>query len=230
MFRQTQPDAAGATMRPGLVIMATAFGIVGAPLALGGVVVVVAVAATVAGATGAAQTSACPARDLPPGGVARTIDAWIRRQVPDSPLAGIGAQMVAGAAGSGLDPRLLAAIAMQETRLGTAGGGPAVFNPFGLGPGLAFPNWAAAIRLAVGTLATMHSGGAWSISGIAVHWAPVGASNDPGGLNVNWVGGVGASYAQLGGDPTGPVFFARNVARNGVRVGSCPSVVAPRAS
>jgi len=215
-------------MRPVIVITATALGIAAMPLALGGVVVV-AVAATVAGATRPTSGSTCREAALPASGTARAIDAWIRREVPTSPLIGIGAEMVAGATGSGLDPRLLAAIAMQETSLGTAGGGPAVFNPFGLGPGLAFPNWASAIRMAVSTLATMHAGGAWTIVGIAVHWAPVGASNDPGGLNGNWVGGVSASYAQLGGDPSGPV-FGRISVRHRAHVATCPSVVAPHPS
>jgi hypothetical protein len=218
----------GAAMRAGIVIVATALGIVVTPLTLGGVVVV-AVAATVAGAPREPSGPACPEGALPTRNAAPVIDAWIRRAVPASPLGGIGVQMVAGATGSGLDPRLLAAIAMQETRLGTAGGGPAVFNPFGLGPGLAFPNWAAAIRMAVATLATMHAHGAWTIAGIAVHWAPVGASNDPGGLNDNWVGGVSAAYAQLGGDSNRPV-FARGALHPPVRTPTCPSVVAPRAS
>ena len=32
---------------------------------------------------------------------------------------------------------------------------------------------------------------------------PLGAANDPGGLNANWTAGVGAYYAALGGDPRG---------------------------
>jgi hypothetical protein len=227
VFTQIHPAATGAAMRP-MIVVTVVVVIIGIPLALGGVVVV-AVAATVAGAAAPASGTTCATSPLPPGDTAGAIDTWIRREVPASPLIGVGAEMVAGAAGSGLDPRLLAAMAMQETRLGTAGGGPAVFNPFGLGPGLAFPSWASAIRMAVATLATMHAGGAWTIAGIAVHWAPVGASNDPGGLNVNWVGGVSASYAQLGGDPSGSVFLHDSV-RHRAPATACPSVVAPRAS
>jgi hypothetical protein len=52
----------------------------------------------------------------------------------------------------------------------------------------------------------MHAGGATTIAEIGAHWAPIGAANDPAGLNANWVGGVAAAYAQLGGDPSGPVF------------------------
>lgn len=227
MFSQIHPGASRAAMRP-MIVMTAAVVTFGIPLALGGVVVV-AVAATVAGAAAPASGTTCATTPLPTGGTAVAIDTWIRREVPASPLVGVGAEMVAGAVGSGLDPRLLAAIAMQETRLGTAGGGPAVFNPFGLGPGLAFPSWASAIRMAVATLAAMHARGAWTIAGIAVHWAPVGAANDPGGLNINWVGGVSASYAQLGGDPSGSVFL-RDSVRHRTPAAACPSVVAPRPS
>jgi len=178
-----------------------------APLAVGGIIVT-ALAVTLAGASRTTVTAACSGTSpgAPGSGPVGEIDAWVAREVPLSPLTGIGAAMVAGAAGSGLDPRLLAAIALQETRLGTAGGGPAVHNPFGLGPGLAFPNWAAAIALAVHTLESMHAAGARTIAEIAVHWAPVGAANDPTGLNANWVGGVSSAYAALGGNPAAPVF------------------------
>lgn len=190
-------------MRPLLAMVVVCGALCMAPLAVGGIIVT-ALAVTLAGAT---RRSAAPACTAGPGAdVAAGIDAWIAHEVPASPLVGIGRTMVAEAAGSGPDPRLLAAIALQETRLGTAGGGPAVDNPFGLGPGLAFPSWAAAIALAVATLDTMHADGARTIAEIAVHWAPVGAANDPTGLNANWVGGVSHAYAALGGDPAGPVF------------------------
>lgn len=193
-------------MRARAAIVVTLGAICAAPLVFGGIIVT-AVAVTIAGAAPPAA-SVCTAAIA--GGVGGTtaaaIDAWIARRIPGSPLVGLGASMVAGASGSGLDPRLLAAIALQETSLGTAGGGPAVHNPFGLGPGLAFPNWAAAIALAVRTLAGMHAAGAQTIDQIAAHWAPVGATNDPTGLNANWVGGVSAAYAALGGNPVGPVF------------------------
>jgi len=191
-------------MRTAVAILAVAGTVMAAPLALGGIIVT-ALAVTLAGAHTPETAVACAGRaSAQPA--AGAIDAWIARTVPGSPLRGLGATMVAGVAGSGLDPRLLAAIALQETRLGTAGGGPAVDNPFGLGPGLAFPSWAAAIALAVRTLWSMHAAGAQTIAQLAVHWAPVGAANDPTGLNANWVGGVSAAYAALGGNPAGPVF------------------------
>ena len=43
--------------------------------------------------------------------------------------------------------------------------------------------------------------GRTAIPEIGAKWAPIGASNDPGGLNDNWTAGVGAYYAALGGDP-----------------------------
>jgi len=194
-------------MKAAVAMLMVCGAVCGAPVLFGGIVMT-AVAVTIAGAIPSTRTATCadPAQAPSGAGLAAVIDAWIARRMPGSPLTGLGAAMVAGASGSGLDPRLLAAIALQETSLGTAGGGPAVHNPFGLGPGLAFPSWDAAIALAVRTLATMHAAGAQTIAGIAVHWAPLGASNDPTGLNANWVGGVSAAYAALGGNPAGPVF------------------------
>jgi hypothetical protein len=201
-------------MRSAIVVIAVCATVCAAPLVFGGIVVT-ALAATLTEASPTVAASACAAGGPVGSASAAGIDAWITREVPGSPLAGIGAAMVAGASGSGLDPRLLAAIALQETRLGTAGGGPAVYTPFGLGPGLAFPSWSAAIDLAVHTLAAMHAAGAQTIAEIARHWAPVGAANDPTGLNDNWAGGVAAAYAALGGDPAGRVF--------GLAAPACPS-------
>ncbi len=194
-------------MRGALAIVAACAVVCITPVLCGGIVAT-ALAVTIVGALPGRTTDACstPLHASSGNGVAATIDAWIARRMPGSPLEGLGTAMVTGAAGSGLDPRLLAAIALQETSLGTAGGGPAVHNPFGLGPGLAFANWSAGIGLAVRTLAAMHAAGARTIAEIAVHWAPVGAANDPSGLNTNWVGGVSAAYAALGGNPDGPVF------------------------
>jgi len=190
-------------MRTGRLFVVACAAAASLPLGIGAIVVT-AIATTLAGAIPSATLPVCAPNA--PGGIAATIDRWIEQTVPTSPLVGTGRTMVSGAAGTGLDPRLLAAIALQETRLGTAGGGPAVFNPFGLGPGLVFSSWAGAIALAVGTLVTMHMAGAQTIAGISVHWAPIGAANDPGGLNANWTGGVSRAYAQLGGNPSGPVF------------------------
>jgi hypothetical protein len=208
-------------MRTVAVIIAVCATVCAAPLVFGGIVVT-ALAATLAEAAPTAAATACAAGGPVGSASAAGIDRWITREVPGSPLAGVGAAMVAGAAGSGLDPRLLAAIALQETRLGTAGGGPAVYNPFGLGPGLAFPNWSAAIELAVHTLAAMHAAGAQTITDIARHWAPVGAANDPTGLNANWAGGVAAAFAALGGNPGGRVF--------GPAAAACPRAARPSPS
>jgi len=194
-------------MRAVVAMLMVCGAVCGAPAIFGGIVMT-AVAVTIVGAIPRSGTGTCadPAQAPSGAGLAAMIDAWIARRMPGSPLTGLGDAMVAGASGSGLDPRLLAAIALQETSLGTAGDGPAVHNPFGLGPGLAFPSWDAAIGLAVRTLVAMHAAGAQTIAGIAVHWAPLGATNDPTGLNANWVGGVSAAYAALGGNPGGPVF------------------------
>jgi hypothetical protein len=204
-------------MRAGRAVCAVACGIA-PPFALGAVVLV-ATAATLAGSLRPTTVTGCAEPTAP----AARIDDWIAMTVPESPLRGTGTQMVVATRTTGLDPRLLAAIALQETRLGTRGGGPAVHNPFGLGPGMAFPDWAASMRTAAATLARMRAVGAGTIAQIGAHWAPVGARNDPGGLNAGWVGGVQAAYASLGGRPDGPVFGRRVTP-------PCPSVVAPRSS
>ena len=195
-------------MRTPLLVLAVFVMVCGAPMVLGGIVLTT-LAATLAAAQPRTSPSACaiaPFHPVTGSAVARRIDTWIVRTVPASPLIGLGQAMVDGAAGSGLDPRLLAAIALQETRLGTLGAGPAVHNPFGLGPGLVFGSWSSAIALAVHTLEAMHAGGAQTIDGIAAHWAPIGAGNDPTNLNANWAGGVAAGYVQLGGDAAASVF------------------------
>lgn len=208
-------------MRAPLPIVVAAV-VVGLPLGGGGVIVA-SVTAMLAGATSTSAVPACASATASTATrLAAMIDAWIAATVPASPLAGIGPELVAAADPAGVDPRLLAAIAMQETRLGTLGPGPGVHNPFGLGPGLAFRDWASAIALAIGTLTAMHRNGASTIAQIGVHWAPVGAANDPAGLNDYWVGGVARAYAEMGGDPDGPV-FGPTARVSAPRVRGCPA-------
>ena len=52
---------------------------------------------------------------------------------------------------------------------------------------------------------------------IGAKWAPLGAANDPAGLNANWTAGVGAYYAALGGDPTRPILAGGPGRRPGLR-------------
>ncbi len=135
------------------------------------------------------------------------IDAMLTRA--GSPLAGEGAVFVAEARAVGLDPRALVAIAAHETLLETYVPSQAIHNPFGLGPGIAFASDADAIRRAARVLGAYYlAEGRVMIGDIGAKWAPLGAANDPSGLNAFWQAGVGAYYAALGGDPARPVLAA----------------------
>lgn len=160
-------------------------------------------------------TAAVPAAAGTPGDLpgsdaqlARTIDAYLASK--SSPLTGEGAAFVRASRAVGLDPRLLVAIAGAETSFGTYGPSQAIHNPFGMGPGIVYPTWADAIEGAARNLGgDLYLGdGRITIAAIHARWAPIGAGNDPGGLNGNWAGNVGHYYAEQGGDPTVPVFGA----------------------
>jgi hypothetical protein len=134
------------------------------------------------------------------------LDAWMASQVPASPLVGLGGAFVASGVANGLDPRLLVAIARQESVLGTAGGGATIHNAFGWGPHIPFRSWEENIATVAGGLARGYiAEGRTTIPAIGAKWAPVGAANDPNGLNAHWVRGVAGFYADLGGDPAGAV-------------------------
>jgi hypothetical protein len=143
---------------------------------------------------------------LAPGDAAG-IDAMLERAA--SPLAGEGATFVEAASAEGLDPRALVAIAAHETMLETYVPSQAIRNAFGLGPGIAFASEEAAIRRAAATLGAYYlAEGRTTLGAIGAKWAPLGAANDPGGLNAHWEDGVGTYYAALGGDPARPVLTA----------------------
>ncbi|HET6691531.1 MAG TPA: hypothetical protein VFG74_11775 [Miltoncostaeaceae bacterium] len=127
----------------------------------------------------------------------------------ESPMAGEGPTIVTEAAAAGIDPRAIVAIAAHETMLETYGPAQRIHNPFGLGPGIAFPSERAAIVRAVSTLAGWYlPEGRSTLATIGAKWAPLGAANDPGGLNANWTAGTGAYYAAMGGDPSRTVLLA----------------------
>jgi len=126
-----------------------------------------------------------------------------------SPLAGQGATFVEQAGAVGLDPRALVAIAAHETLLETYPPARLIRNPFGLGPGLSYASEADAIATAAQILAGGYlAEGRTTIPTIGAKWAPVGAVNDPTGLNPHWPAGVSRYYAALGGDPSQPLLLA----------------------
>jgi hypothetical protein len=104
-----------------------------------------------------------------------------------------------------LDFRLPVAIAGAETSFATAGPGPAVHNAWGYfdpqtGTNMVFPDWPAGTARICNALASNYVAlGFDSIAKIGSKWCPVGAANDPQGLNVNWVPVVTTFYLELGG-------------------------------
>lgn len=138
--------------------------------------------------------------------LAARLDAWMASRTPNSPLVGLGSDFVAAGRANGIDPRLLVAIASQESALGTAGSGANINNAFGWGPAIPFASWSEGINRVAQGLASGYVGqGRDTIATIQQKWAPVGAANDPGGLNSNWTAGVSRIYAELGGDPNASV-------------------------
>jgi DNA-binding MarR family transcriptional regulator len=137
---------------------------------------------------------------------AAAIDGLLSRA--SSPLAGEGAIFVSEGVAAGIDPRVLVAIAAHETGLETYAPARAIHNPFGLGPGMSFSSDAASIARAARTLGAYYvKEGRIRLSTIGPKWAPIGAANDPTGLNRNWISGVSGRYAALGGDPDRPILL-----------------------
>jgi hypothetical protein len=125
-----------------------------------------------------------------------------------SPLAGDGTTFVREGRRVGVDPRALVAIAAHETLLATYAPADRIRNAFGLGPGWSFPTHGDAIARAASTLDSLYlPEGRIRIPEIGAKWAPVGAANDPTGLNQHWANGVGTYYRALGGDPDMPILL-----------------------
>jgi len=105
----------------------------------------------------------------------------------------------------GIDPALLAAIAMHETGNGTS---PAAKNKNNLGgmmkrdgSGLMkFNSIEEGIDKMASNLKRLYfDQGLTTIEQIQKKYAPINAKNDPTGLNKNWVPGVTKYYKSLGG-------------------------------
>jgi cell wall-associated NlpC family hydrolase len=139
-------------------------------------------------------------------GLSSSIDGYLASKA--SPLTGLGAVFVTESQAIGLDPRFLVAISGAETSFGTYGPSQSIHNPFGMGPGIAYPSWSAAIAAAARNLGgpTYAGDGRVTIGTIQQRWAPAGASNDPTDLNSNWGRNVSTYLTELGGDPLGAVF------------------------
>lgn len=136
----------------------------------------------------------------------QTIDSNLNRMLGGK-LKGTGESFVKYSREYGLDPYLVAAIAMHETGNGTS---PAVQNKNNVG-GMMNPktNWQTlsvydniddGIHAMVSNLKKSYfDQGLTSIPQIQQKYAPVGAKNDPKGLNKDWRSGVSSFYKQLSG-------------------------------
>lgn len=162
-----------------------------------------------AGATG--PVGAAQALTQTPGApeMARQIDEWIARKNPESPLQGYGAVFVREGLANGIDPRALAAIARAESSLGSDPGARSINNAFGWGPHRPFATWEENIAtVAAGLKKGYIDEGLTTLAQIQAKYAPLGAANDPGGLNSNWLTNTTLLYGELGGNPVGSVAVA----------------------
>lgn len=147
----------------------------------------------------------------PPAAGAATVtgarlDAWMARKNPGAPLVGLGDVFVREGLANGIDPRALVAIARAESALGSDPGARARNNAFGWGPHMTFASFAENIAtVARGLRRGYLDEGLVTLAEIQRRYAPVGAGNDPTGLNSNWLRNTTALYAELGGDPAGSV-------------------------
>lgn len=141
-------------------------------------------------------------------GLAERIDQYIEGKVSNSPLVGHGKDFVRWGNEYGVDPRLLVAISGAESHFGTTGDAQNIskHNAWGIGPGWTLgPSWEHGIRAAARLLGENYRT-RQSVAEVGAKWCPVGASNDPGGLNSHWVGNVSDYYSELGGDPSRGLF------------------------
>lgn len=112
----------------------------------------------------------------------------------------------------GVDPRFLAAISMHETGKGTSSAFRNKNNAMGIsnrkGP-VRMSSVSASINKMAAGLANPkgYYRGKTTIGGVANIYAPVGAANDPNGLNGHWAKGVAKYYREMGGDPSQQVIF-----------------------
>ncbi|MCW2949893.1 MAG: conjugal transfer protein [Thermoleophilia bacterium] len=135
------------------------------------------------------------------GTTATQLDAYLAGK--GSPMAGQGAALMASGGRWQIDPRLIVAISGAESSFGAITCAP--YNAWGYGcPNgpFHFSSWAEGIdRIAQGLRTDYLSEGRVSVALINLKYAPLGAANDPTGLNNNWTANVSKFLLELGADP-----------------------------
>lgn len=137
------------------------------------------------------------AASAPSSAQASSIDAYLRDK--GSPLAGQGEHFVRAGERYGIDPRFLVAISGQESSFGE--NNYRRNNAWGWG-GMNFDSYREGIdTVARGLKRYYVDEGLTSVAEIQKKYCPVGADNDPTGLNVHWRDGVTKFLREQGGDP-----------------------------
>lgn len=131
----------------------------------------------------------------------QAIDAYLASK--GSPMAGQGAAFVQSGMRWQVDPRLLVAIAGAESNFGQVTCGPN--NAWGWAcpnDPESFATWAAGIDTVTKGLRSYYlDEGRTSVTLIQQKYCPVGAANDPTGLNNHWSTNVTKFLTELGGNP-----------------------------
>lgn len=127
----------------------------------------------------------------------------------DGALKGLGRLFIKYGIAYQVNPALAAAIAMHETGNGSSKAANNQHNLFGYmtngGATLAtFDSYEDSIKAGIRNLSIYYlNQGLNTISAIQKKYAPVGAANDPNGLNSSWVSGVMSFYRQITGQEPG---------------------------
>ena len=136
---------------------------------------------------------------IDPQVIASKINDYIKKKIPTSPLVNSGLDFAQAGQKWNVNPALMMAIAYQESKFGTAGDeGMVAKNPFGWGPHQKFDSWEESIWYVTEKMRQNYlNKGFDTIEKIQKKYCPVGASNNPNGLNENWLDGVNKSFNDI---------------------------------
>lgn len=124
-------------------------------------------------------------------------------------LAGKTGLIVDAASKAGIDPNLFAAVIAHETGRGTSNAIMNYNNPAGIMDPKTkwtklkrFDSLADGLLYSAKNLKRRYDQAGGDMAKLASIYAPVGAANDPTGLNANWTSGVNKFYSSLGATGT----------------------------